>query len=290
MMVAQVETGLEYERVEERGVFLTMFMRYLPLLIIAAIWEFSSRVGLVSPLALPSLSSVLVAWVDLFVPANPSPGLVMSFAGIGAWLAWVFSGDLIVNGLDSLWRLGMGLGMAISIGTLIGVLMAWYRPVDALLNPIVQVFYPMPKSALIPVTVLWLGFGHWSKIVLIFIGCMLPVTLSAYNGARGTEQALVWSARSLGASRRRTLFEVVLPSALPELLNGIRTALALSFILMVSSELIVARSGLGYMIGWLGDGGVYDAMFAVTLSVAALGFAADRGYLMFIKRVLSWRE
>jgi NitT/TauT family transport system permease protein len=154
----------------------------------------------------------------------------------------------------------------------------------------VQVFYPMPKSALIPVTVLWLGFGHWSKIVLIFIGCMLPVTLSAYNGARGTEQALVWSARSLGASRRRVLFEVVLPSALPDLLSGIRTALALSFILMVASELIVARSGLGYMIGWLGDGGVYDAMFAVTLTVAALGFAADRGYLMLMKRVLSWRE
>jgi NitT/TauT family transport system permease protein len=170
------------------------------------------------------------------------------------------------------------------------VLMAWYRPIDTLLNPIVQVFYPMPKSALIPVTVLWLGFGHWSKIVLIFIGCMLPVTLSAYNGARGTEQFLVWSARSMGASRRNTLFEVVLPSALPELLSGIRTALALSFILMVASELIVARSGLGYMIGWLGDGGVYDAMFAVTLTVAALGFAADRGYLMLMKRILSWRE
>jgi NitT/TauT family transport system permease protein len=264
-MTAQVETA--YEAIPERGAIASAFFRYLPLLILAAVWEVAARSGLVSQLALPSLSAVLVSWWDL-----------------------MSSGDLVTNGLDSLWRLTAGLGMAISIGTMIGVLMAWYRPIDALLNPIVQVFYPMPKSALIPVTVLWLGFGHWSKIVLIFIGCMLPVTLSAYNGARGTEQSLVWSARSLGATRRRTLFEVVLPSALPELLNGIRTALALSFILMVSSELIVARSGLGYMIGWLGDGGVYDAMFAVTLTVAALGFAADRGYLMFIKRVLSWRE
>lgn len=286
-MTAQVETATE---VPERGRAMTAFVRYLPLLILAALWEFVARTGLVSQLALPSLSSVLEAWVGLLIPDNPSPGLQMTLPGILAWGQWLLSGDLVVNGLDSLWRLGAGLFLAISIGTLIGVLMAWYRPLDILMNPIVQVFYPMPKSALIPVTVLWLGFGHWSKIVLIFIGCMLPVTLSAYNGARGTEQPLVWSARSLGASRRRTLFEVVLPSALPELLSGIRTALALSFILMVASELIVARSGLGYMIGWLGDGGVYDAMFAVTLTVAAMGFAADRGYIMFMKRVLSWRE
>ncbi len=283
-MTAEVEESA-YETVPERGALFSAFLRYLPLLILAAVWELAARSGLVSQLALPSLSAVLVSWWSLLMPTTPEPS-----GSLVATAQWVLSGDLVTNGLDSLWRLGAGLGMAIAVGTLIGVLMAWYRTLDALLNPIVQVFYPMPKTALIPVTVLWLGFGHWSKIVLIFIGCMLPVTLSAYNGARGTEQVLVWSARSLGASRRRTLFEVVLPSALPELMSGIRTALALSFILMVSSELIVARSGLGYMIGWLGDGGVYDAMFAVTLTVAALGFAADRGYLMLVKRVLSWRE
>jgi len=86
------------------------------------------------------------------------------------------------------------------------------------------------------------------------------------------------------------LWEIVVPSALPELLSGIRTALAFAFVLLVASELIVARSGFGYMIGWLGDGGVYDAMFAVVLTVALLGFAADRGYLMLMRRALAWRE
>src|SRR5205823_11362625 len=100
-------------------------------------------------------------------------------------------------------------------------------------------------SALIPVTVLWLGFGDGSKILLIFLGCMLPVTIGAFNGARGSDQALVWSARSMGANRMRMLWDVVVPSALPELLNGIRTAVALSFILLVSSELIAAQQGLG---------------------------------------------
>jgi ABC-type nitrate/sulfonate/bicarbonate transport system permease component len=147
----------------------------------------------------------------------------------------------------------------------------------------------MPKSALIPVTALWLGFGDGSKILLIFLGCMLPVTLGAFNGARGTDLALVWSARSMGAGRLGTLWDVVVPSALPEILNGIRSAIALAFVLLVSAELIVAREGLGYMIGFLGAGGVYDAMFAVVLTVALLGFAADRVYRRAMQRVLLWR-
>ena len=154
--------------------------------------------------------------------------------------------------------------------------MAWWKPVNVLLAPIVEIFYPLPKSALIPVTVIWLGFGDGSKILLIFLGCMLPVTIGAFNGARSSEQVLVWSARSMGASRLRMLWDVVLPSAMPELLNGIRTALALSFILLVSSELIVAQKGFGYLIGFLGANGTYDAMYAVVFSVAFLGFAADR--------------
>jgi ABC-type nitrate/sulfonate/bicarbonate transport system permease component len=140
------------------------------------------------------------------------------------------------------------------------------------------------------VTVIWLGFGDGSKILLIFLGCMLPVTIGAFNGARASEQVLVWSARSMGASRLRMLWDVVLPSAMPELLNGIRTALALSFILLVSSELIVAQKGFGYLIGFLGANGTYDAMYAVVLSVALLGFAADRIYQVLVNRILLWRQ
>ena len=170
--------------------------------------------------------------------------------------------------------------LSIVIGGVLGIVMAWWKPVNVLLAPIVEIFYPLPKSALIPVTVIWLGFGDGSKILLIFLGCMLPVTIGAFNGARSSEQVLVWSARSMGAHKLRMLWDVVVPSAMPELLNGIRTALALSFILLVSSELIVAQKGFGYLIGSLGANGTYDAMYAVVLTVAFLGFAADRIYLL----------
>ncbi|MCC6212763.1 MAG: ABC transporter permease [Burkholderiales bacterium] len=242
-------------------------VKYLPLLLLALAWEAVVRLGLISREVLPSLFDVLKAgW-----------GLARE-------------GELWQNGWASLYRGAAGLALAVVLGGVLGIAMAWWRTVNVFVAPLVEALYPLPKSALIPVTVLWLGFGDGSKILLIFLGCMIPVTVAAYNGARSSEQHLIWSARSLGAGRLRVLWDVVVPSALPELLNGIRTALALTFVLLVSSELIVARAGLGYLIGFLGDQGVYDAMFAVVLFVAFMGFFADRLCLLLTHRVLAWRE
>jgi len=242
-------------------------LRYSPLLLLALGWELVAQLELVSASVLPSLSQVAAAWIELLQ-----------------------DGDLLTNGASSLYRAGMGLLLAIVIGASLGIFMAWWRPLELLFAPLVEMFYPMPKSALIPVTVIWLGFGDGSKILLILLGCMLPVTIGAFNGTRGTDRALVWSARSMGAGRLRMLWDVVVPSAMPELLNGVRTALALSFILLVSSELIVAQKGFGYLIGFLGANGSYEGMFAVVLTVAFLGFAADRGYQMFMDWMLRWQQ
>jgi NitT/TauT family transport system permease protein len=241
--------------------------RYLPLVLLALLWEVVARFNIVDSQALPPLSKVAVAWVDL-----------------------MRDGELASNGAVSLYRGSVGLLIAILIGGGLGMAMARWRVFEAFVNPLVQLFYPLPKSALIPVTVIWLGFGDGSKILLIFLACMIPVTIGAYNGARGSEQVLVWSARSMGASRMRMMWDVVMPSALPELLNGIRTALALAFILVVSSELIASQQGFGYLIGYLGATGAYEAMYAVVLTVAFLGFAADRVYQLVMQWLLRWRE
>lgn len=242
-------------------------VRYSPLLLLAVAWELTARLHLVSTDALPPLSGVAAAWIDM-----------------------IKDGELVSNGASSLYRAAAGLALAILIGATLGIVMAWWKTANVLLSPLVEIFYPLPKSALIPVTVIWLGYGDGSKILLIFLGCMLPVTIGAFNGARSSEQVLVWSARSMGASRLRMLWDVVVPSAMPELLNGIRTALALAFILLVSSELIAARQGFGYLIGYLGANGSYEAMYAVVLTVAFLGFAADRVYLVMTRRTLAWRD
>ena len=210
---------------------------------------------------------------------------------IAAWWGLLASGDLVSNGVVSLSRGAAGLGLAIACGTMLGVLMAWYKPVRTVFNPLVQALYPMPKSALIPVhgavARLWQRLedradlhrlhaaGHAERLQR---RARRRAGADLVGAQPGREPHRDPAARSCCRARCRRSS------------TGIRTALAFAFVLLVATELIVARQGLGYMIGWLGDGGVYDAMFAVVLTVALLGFAADRGYLMLMKRVLRWRE
>lgn len=241
--------------------------RYTPLFLIAAAWEIAPRSGMLDAALLPPFSQVMGALGRLIV----DPGLY-------------------VNAAASLMREIAGLGLAVIVGIALGIVMAWFAPVRIVVNPLVRCIYPMPKSALIPVMIMWLGLGHLAKIGLIFLGCLLPVIISSYNAARGVDTVLIWSAQNAGASRREILTEIVLPASMPEILAGVRTALALSFVLLVSSEFLMAREGLGYMIAFLGEGGIYDAMFATVLLVSGIGFAADRAYLAFMRRVLAWRE
>ena len=239
---------------------------YLPLLIVALVWEAVTRLGIVSPRMLPPFSDVLAALARLLQ-----------------------DGDLWTNGVASLRRALLGFAAAVVVGTGVGGAMALVPGVRTVIDPVVQVFYPLPKSALIPLVLVWFGLGDKSKMFLVFLGCLLPVILSTYNGLRGVDPVLAWSARSLGASRWAVVREVMFPAALPSLLTGVRTAIAFMFLLMVSSELVIATNGLGYLIGSFGDQGSYPAMFAVILVVTALGFAADRGFVGLTNHLLRWR-
>jgi NitT/TauT family transport system permease protein len=246
---------------------MTAFLiRWLPLALLALAWEVAPRAGLVSPQSLPPLTVVF-----------------------GALWQLARDGDLASNGLQSLWRLAAGLGLAVLIGVPLGAAMAAWRPVRIVFSPIARALYPLPKSALIPVLLLWLGLGNSSKITLIFLGCLLPVLMSSYNGVRGVERVMLWSARSFGRGPIAILFGVAIPAAMPDVLAGIRSALALSFVLLVSSEFLMARDGLGYLISILGDNGAYAPMFAAVLVVASAGFIADRLFLGLMQRMLAWR-
>lgn len=240
--------------------------RYTPLLLIALVWEAVTQAGLITELTLPTLSHIIVAFWNLLIQ------------------------DLLYQTGISIMRGMSALACAIVFGTVAGILMAWYKPVRILLKPVIQCFYPMPKSALIPLAIIWIGLGDSSKIALIFIGCLLPVVVSSFNAARGVDQVLIWSARGMGASEAEVLREIVVPASLPEILHGIRIALALSFILMVSSELIIANDGIGFLIGFLGEGGDFRGMFACAITISMIGFLADRLYLVATNRLLAWRE
>lgn len=241
-------------------------LRYTPLLIVALLWELISRSGLVSQQMLPAFSDVLRTLVEL-----------------------AQSGDLLSNAVASLGRALLGFGLAVVLGGALGAAMALIPFVYRGIDPIVQIFYPLPKSALIPLVLVWFGLGDKSKMFLVFLGCLQPMILATFNGLRGVDAILGWSARSLGASRLEVVREVLFPAALPQLMTGLRTALAFMFLLMVSSELVIATNGLGYLIGSFGDQGSYREMFATILVVTGLGFAADRAFLAWSGHLLRWR-
>jgi len=240
---------------------------YLPVALLIAAWGLSSKTGLLSQ--------------DI----APSPG-----ATAEALVSMLMSGDLVVHARISLFRELTGLAISILVGVMVGIGMArieWFR---ILIRPSVTFLYPMPKSALIPILLLWFGLGHMSKIAAVFLGCLLPMVISSYNGARGVEPQLIWSARSLGASPFRVLIKVIFMAALPDIMSGMRIALALSWLLLVSAEMMISQNGLGYLISYYGETGDYANMFASVGVVIALGYLSDRLFLLAMGRILRWRE
>ena len=145
----------------------------------------------------------------------------------------------------------------------------------------------MPKVAALPIVFAWFGLGDLSKMVIISVSVFFPVYIAALYGAKATARVHLWGAQSMGARRSQLFWKVVLPSAMPQIFNGLRVSLALSFIIMVVAELVVSREGLGYLIGFAGDSLRFDIMFAAIVAVGIIGFAADRLLLFVRKKILA---
>jgi ABC-type nitrate/sulfonate/bicarbonate transport system permease component len=202
----------------------------------------------------------------------------------------VTSGEIFPDTAASFLRAGTGFSIAVFAGVALGLLMARIRAVQRAVEPILLVIYPVPKPALIPLFMVWLGIGDVSKITVIALSCLLPVVVSTFNGARSVDEMLLWSARARGTPERRLLWRIVLPAALPQIATGVRTAIAIAIIVLVSSEFISAEHGLGFLIFSYGGVGADDAMLAVILYLTVLGYLLDRLYVAGLRRLMAWHE
>ncbi|MFM9886372.1 MAG: ABC transporter permease [Burkholderiales bacterium] len=239
--------------------------RLAPLALLLSLWQAASASGLLPKSLMPSFVEVIVALADL-----------------------VRSGEIVPHTLASFARAGTGWLAAVVGGIVIGIWMARSVRVQRAIEPILMLVYPVPKPALIPLFMIWLGIGDFSKVAVIALACLLPVVVSAYNGARSVDPLLVWSARARGSPEHRLLWRVVLPAALPQIAAGVRTAIAIAIIVLVSSEFISAELGLGYLIFSYGGVGAEDAMLAVVLYLATLGYLLDRLYVAGLRRLMRW--
>ena len=190
----------------------------------------------------------------------------------------------------SLARALPGFAIGAALGVALGLAAGVARAFDRMLSPLVFLTYPVPKIVMLPLFMLWFGIGDLSKVLIIALACFYPVFINAYYGVKVTPTILVWSALNLGARQNEIFRRVVVPSALPMIFSGLRVSLALSFIVMFATEMINARSGLGYLIRDAENSLRFDLMYVSLASIAVLGYAGDHLLTFARGRVLSWHE
>ncbi len=198
--------------------------------------------------------------------------------------------ESLINILASLRRMAVGFGVAVVVSIPLGLIMGRSRGVASFFNPLLMVIYPVPKAALMPIIMLWLGVGDLSKTLVIFLGVSLPVIYHSFEGAKAVEEKMLWSGAAMGLSALERLIRIVLPAALPDILTGCRTGLVLALITMVTSEMIARQSGAGNILFNALDMGQYDTVYAMIIIVGAMGICLDAAFERMRERLVRWSE
>lgn len=198
--------------------------------------------------------------------------------------------ESLINFAASLRRMATGFGLAVVVSIPLGLMMGRSRLVASFFNPLLMVIYPVPKAALMPIIMLWLGVGDIAKTLVIFLGVSLPVIYHSFEGAKAVEEKMLWSGAAMGLLAPQRLIRIVLPAALPEILTGCRTGLVLALITMITSEMIARQSGAGNILFNALDMGQYDTVFAMIIIVGAMGIGFDAMFERIRARLVRWSE
>jgi NitT/TauT family transport system permease protein len=242
---------------------------------------------------IPGLSPLLaclalfLAW-DLLARMIAIDSLPSPWTALREVPAILGDGEAVGDILASLRRMAIGLALALACAIPIGLMMGRSRAVAAFCNPLMMVIYPVPKAALMPIIMLWLGVGEAAKILVIFLGVSLPVIYHSYQGARAVEEKMLWSAAAMGMNARARLFRIALPSALPEIMVGVRTGLVLALITMVTSEMIARQNGVGNILFTSLDMAQYQTVYGMIIVIGLLGFVLDAGFQMLRGVLVGW--
>jgi NitT/TauT family transport system permease protein len=198
--------------------------------------------------------------------------------------------ESLINILASLRRMAIAFSVALVVAIPLGLMMGRNRFVASFFNPLLMITYPVPKAALMPIIMLWLGVGDIAKMLVIFLGVSLPVIYHSFQGAKAVEEKMLWSGAAMGLSAAQRMVRIVLPAALPEILTGCRTGIVLALITMVTSEMIARQSGAGNILFNSLDMGQYDIVYAMIIIIGALGIGLDAAFERLRRRLVRWSE
>ncbi len=200
-------------------------VRVLALAGLLVLWELVTRTGRVPSLFLPSPLDVIQSGVEM-----------------------LRSGELVTDVLTSLRRVVLGVGLGALGGVSVGLAIGISRLAEAVGNPLIAATFPIPKIALLPLLILWLGIGEASKVAVITLGVFFPMAINTYAGVRSADPLLIRAAVSFGAGRWSLIRKVLLPSALPMIFAGLKLGAGTSLLLLVAAEMIAANAGIGFLV------------------------------------------
>jgi ABC-type nitrate/sulfonate/bicarbonate transport system permease component len=229
-------------------------------------WEMASRHRLIDPLFLPPPSQIWTALQDMVLSGELFRHLAASLVRIGfGWLIGSAAGVLL-GGLIGLSSLGRSIGL-----------------------PFISALFPVPKIALLPLLILWLGIGEASKVATIALGVFFPMAVSTYAGVDAVPRNLIRMAQSFNLPFRSIISNVVVPAMLPSVLSGCRISASIALILVVSAEMIGANTGIGALLLTTGNLMQTDQLMAALVAIAVLGLLIG-ALISWLERVLlAWR-
>ncbi|WP_308583545.1 taurine ABC transporter permease TauC [uncultured Pseudomonas sp.] len=247
----------------------TRWISLLTLVALLAIWWAVTATGVIEPLFLPPPSAVLQkAWL-------------LATTGYMDSTLWQHLAA-------SLNRIGLGLGFAVLTAVPVGIAIGANRVARGILDPLIEFYRPIPPLAYLPLIVIWCGIGELSKVLLIYLAIFAPIAIATATGVRTVDPAKLRAAQSLGASRAQLIRHVILPSALPDILTGVRIGLGVGWSTLVAAELIAATSGLGFMVQSAAQFLVTDVVVLGILVIALIAFAMEMGLRALQRKLVPW--
>ena len=242
---------------------------------------------------LPSLTVIgfLVAW-QLFVDLRGIPPIYLPAptAIARALVSMTLDGSLPFHLGVTLLRIFAGFVVAAILGVGLGVVMGMSRLVARVADPWIAALYPLPKIALIPLLIIWLGTGEAYKIVISAVTAFFPIVMSTYAGVRQVDRGLIKAAEDLGANRRQIQLKVVIPAAIPSILSGLHLGMGVTIILVVAAEMIGGsrRAGMGYLLINAGQIMETEQVFASLVVLAVMGWAVIKLQQWIDRKIAPW--
>ncbi|HHR1325762.1 taurine ABC transporter permease TauC [Klebsiella aerogenes] len=240
------------------------------LAVLLAIWWAVTALQLISPLFLPSPWQVVQKLLTIAGPQG--------FMDATLWQHLA----------ASLTRIAIALVLAAIVGVPVGIAMGLSPTVRGILDPLIELYRPVPPLAWLPLVIIWFGIGETPKILLIYLAIFAPVVMSTLAGIKSVQQVRIRAAQSLGASRAQVLWLVILPGALPEILTGLRIGLGVGWSTLVAAELIAATRGLGFMVQSAGEFLATDVVLAGIAVIAIIAFVLELGLRALQRRLTPW--